>query len=148
MRNLIRRLFLLLFYFFAVYFDRDMDLMINTSSCKMTWNSDYEYPGTEEERIFNVTTEEGQEIKEHFAVCKIEFTSSIFIGPKVRVKFSGHRALSLISTHGNIEVNSPLNIIRTCGIVPLNVVVSSPSSVPKAIVNCCNHWLLRRSCSS
>lgn len=110
MRNLIRRLFLLLFYFFAVYFDRDMDLMINTSSCKMTWNSDYEYPGTEEERIFNVTTEEGQEIKEHFAVCKIEFTSSIFIGPKVRVKFSGHRALSLISTHGNIEVNSPLNI--------------------------------------
>ena len=87
-----------------------MDLMINTSSCKMTWASDYEYPGTEEDRIFNVTTEEGLEIKEHFEVCKIEFTSSIFIGPKVRVKLSGHRALSLISTRGNIEVNSPLNI--------------------------------------
>ena len=87
-----------------------MDLMINTSSCKMTWASDYEYPGNVEDRIFNVTTEEGQEIKEHLEVCKIEFTSSIFIGPKVRVKFSGHRALSLISTHGNIEINSPLNI--------------------------------------
>ena len=33
-------------------------------------------------------------------------------------------------------INSPLNIMRTCGIVPLNVVASSPSSVPKAIVNC------------
>lgn len=28
----------------------------------------------------------------------------------MRVKISGHRALSLISTHGNIEINSPLNI--------------------------------------
>ena len=87
-----------------------MDLMINTSSCKMTWASDYEYQGSEEDRIFNVSTEDGQEIKEHFEVCKIEFTSSIFIGPKVRVKISGHRALSLISTHGNIEINSRLNI--------------------------------------
>lgn len=93
-----------------MYFDRDMDLVINTSSCKMTWASDYEYLGTVEDRIFNVTTDEGKEMTEDFEVCKIEFTSSIFIGPRVRVKFSGHLALSLISTHGNIEINSPLNI--------------------------------------
>ena len=30
-------------------------------------------------------------------------------------------------------ISSPFIIIRACGIVPLNVVVSSPSSVPKAI---------------
>ena len=87
-----------------------MDLMINTSSCKMAWASVYEYPGTVEGRMFNTTTEKDLEIKEQFEVCKIEFTSSIFIGPKVRVKFSGHRAFSLISRHGNIEINSPLNI--------------------------------------
>lgn len=87
-----------------------MDLMINTSTCRMTWVPDYEYPGIVEERTFNVTTEKGLEIMEHYEVCKIEFTSSIFIGQKVRVKFSGHRAFSLISTHGNIEINSPLNI--------------------------------------
>ena len=97
-------------FLFAVYFDRDMDLMINTSSCKMTWASDYEYPGVVEDRTFNTITEEGIEIKENYQVCKIEFTSSIFIGKMVHVRFSGHRALSLISTHGNIEINSPLNI--------------------------------------
>ena len=87
-----------------------MDLVINTSSCTMTWASDYEYSGADEYEIFNTTTKDNKQITEPFEVCKIEFTSSIFIGPKVRVKFSGHRALSLISTHGNIEINSPLNI--------------------------------------
>jgi len=87
-----------------------MDLMIDTSSCKMNWASDYEYTGCLEKRTLNTTTKNGQEVKEQHEVCKIEFTSSIFIGQRVRVRFSGHRALSLISTHGNIEINSPLNI--------------------------------------
>ena len=86
-----------------------MDLMINTSSCKMNWASDYEYPGSIEKRTLDATTKNGQ-VKEQHEVCKIEFTSSIFIGQRVRVRFSGHRALSLISTHGNIEINSPLNV--------------------------------------
>lgn len=98
------------FLLFAVYFDSEMDLVINTSSCKMTWASDYEYPGNVEKQIFNTTIEKGKEITEHFEVCKIEFTSTIFIGSKVRVRIDGYRALSLISTHGNIEINSPLNI--------------------------------------
>ena len=33
-------------------------------------------------------------------------------------------------------ISSPFIIIRACGIVPLKVVVSSPSSVPKATMNC------------
>ena len=87
-----------------------MDLKINTSTCQMTWAPDYEHPGIVENRTFNVTTEKGLEMMQHYEVCKIEFTSSIFIGQQVHVKFSGHRAFSLISTHGNIEINSPLNI--------------------------------------
>jgi hypothetical protein len=36
-------------------------------------------------------------------------------------------------------IRSPLNIISVCVIVPSNVVVSSPSSVPKVIVNWRSH---------
>jgi len=35
--------------------------------------------------------------------------------------------------------SSPLNIISTWAMEPLNVVESSPSSVPKAMMNCLSH---------
>ena len=58
-------------------------------------------------------------------VCIIDFTSSIFIGQNVRVHISGQRALSLVSRHGNIEINSPLNISGSA--------LSLGSSVQKSI---------------
>lgn len=62
---------------------------------------------------------------EHDEVCTIDFTSSIFIGQNVRVHISGQRALSLVSRHGNIEINSPLNISGSA--------LSLGSSVQKSI---------------
>lgn len=75
----------------------------------MTWGHN-QYKGTIEARSFHLHAEQNQEIKGGYEVCKIEFTSSIFIGRKVRVKISGNRSLSLVSTHGNIEINSPINV--------------------------------------
>ena len=43
---------------------------------------------------------------------------------------------------------SPLNIINVCGIVPLKVVVSPPSSVPNSMVNCFSHSPWTFHCSS
>ena len=92
-----------------MYFDREMELLINTTTCTMTWTRNH-YKGAEEIRTFDLLTEQNQQIHGRYKVCKIEFTSSIFIGKKVRVKIGGNRALSLVSTHGSIEINSPLNI--------------------------------------
>ena len=75
----------------------------------MTWDRN-QYKGTTEDRSFHLRAEQSQEIKGGYEVCKIEFSSSIFIGRKVRVKVSGHRALSLISTHGSIEIISPIDV--------------------------------------
>ena len=83
-----------------VYFDKEMDLMIDTTRCKMKWSGNHEYKGQVENRYFIVPHN----------VCKIEFTSSIFIGSKVRVNISGEHALSLVSSHGNIEIYSPIDI--------------------------------------
>lgn len=72
----------------------------------MTWSGNREYVGGTESRTFNLP-KSGSVVYE---VCEIKFTSSIFIGRKVRVNIRGKRALSLISTHGNIEINSRISI--------------------------------------
>lgn len=87
-----------------MYFDRQMDLNINTTSCKMSWTNNHEYAGEIEQRTFK---------KMAYNVCKIEFSSSIRIGRQVRVKISGKRALSLISMHGSIEIFSQIDIDAT-----------------------------------
>lgn len=87
-----------------MYFDRQMDLNINTTSCKMFWTNNHEYAGEIEQRTFE---------KMAYNVCKIEFSSSIRIGRQVRVKISGKRALSLISMHGSIEIFSQIDIDAT-----------------------------------
>ncbi|XP_022793690.1 uncharacterized protein LOC111332593 [Stylophora pistillata] len=86
----------------ALYFDHRLDLKINTTSCKMTWDGNYKYDGAiEGPKTF---------MKNDYEVCKIEFSSTIFIGRQVSVRISGKRALSLISTHGSIEIHSHINI--------------------------------------
>lgn len=68
----------------------------------MTWDGNYKYDGAiEGPWTFKEKKNE---------VCKIEFSSSIFIGRQVSVRISGKRALSLISTHGSIEINSLIDI--------------------------------------
>lgn len=96
-------------FLLIVYFDKEMDLTINTTNCKMRWSGNHVYDGQLETRYFSVP---GQLAKNtaSYKVCKIEYTSSIFIGREVRTEIRGEHALSLISTHGNIEINAAINI--------------------------------------
>ena len=83
--------------------------MINTTSCEMRWYGKHECKGQIEDRSFNIPGQSKDAIIP-YKVCKIEFSSTIFIGSKVRVNITGSHALSLVSSHGNIEVHSPIDI--------------------------------------
>ena len=83
--------------------------MINTTSCEMRWYGKHECIGQIEERYFNISGQSKDAVIP-YKVCKIEFSSTIFIGSKVRVNITGSHALSLVSSHGNIEVHSPIDI--------------------------------------
>lgn len=83
--------------------------MINTTSCEMRWYGKHECKGQIEDRSFNIPGQSKDAIIP-YRVCKIEFSSTIFIGSKVRVNITGSHALSLVSSHGNIEVHSPIDI--------------------------------------
>ena len=83
--------------------------MINTTSCEMRWHGKHECKGQIEDRSFNIPGQSKDTIIP-YKVCKIEFSSTIFIGSKVRVNITGSHALSLVSYHGNIEVHSPIDI--------------------------------------
>ncbi|KAJ7382340.1 hypothetical protein OS493_035617 [Desmophyllum pertusum] len=103
----------------AVYFDKEMDLTINTSTCQMVCSGNHWYRGYIETRAFQPVS------VMHDEVCTIDFTSSIFIGQMCAFTLVGQRALSLVSRHGNIEINSPLNISGSA--------LSLGSSVQKSI---------------
>ena len=90
-----------------MYFDKEIDLTVNTTSCQMRWSGNHEYDGTLQTWHFLVP---GQAINVSYKVCKIEFASTILIGKEVRVKITGAYALSLVSTHGNIEIHSEIDI--------------------------------------
>ena len=92
-----------------MYFDRDMDLKINTTNCEMRWSGNHMLEGEINLSNFNLRRKPS-EISESYSVCKFEVTSSIFIGRSVRVNINGAHALSLTSTHGNIEMYSPIDI--------------------------------------
>ena len=92
-----------------MYFDKETDLMINTTSCQMGWYGKHECKGQIEDRSFTIPGQSKDAIIP-YKVCKIEFSSTIFIGSKVRVNITGSHALSLVSSHGNIEVHSPIDI--------------------------------------
>lgn len=83
--------------------------MINTTSCEMRWYGKHECKGQIEDRSFNIRGQSKDTIIP-YKVCKIEFSSTIFIGSKVRVNITGLHALSLVSYHGHIEVHSPIDI--------------------------------------
>ena len=83
--------------------------MINTTSCEMRWYGKHECKGQIEDRYYNIPGQSKDSIIS-YKVCKIEFSSTIFIGSKVRVNITGSHALSLVSSHGNIEVHSPFDI--------------------------------------
>lgn len=92
-----------------MYFDKETDLTIDTTNCQMRWTGNHEYKGEIKTRYFSVP-QQFTKITMSYKVCKIEFTSSIFIGRRVIVSIRGQHALSLISIHGNIEINSPIDI--------------------------------------
>lgn len=83
--------------------------MINTTSCQMGWYGKHECKGQIEDRSFTIPGQSKDAIIP-YKVCKIEFSSTIFIGSKVRVNITGSHALSLVSSHGHIEVHSPIDI--------------------------------------
>ena len=83
--------------------------MINTTSCEVRQSGKYGHKGQIEDRYFNISGQSKDTIIP-YKVCNIEFSSTIFIGFKVRVNITGSHALSLISSHGNIEVYSPIDI--------------------------------------
>ena len=86
-----------------------MDLNIDTTNCEMRWSGNHREKGEITTSNFNVRRKPSG-FTVPYKVCKLEFMSSIFIGREVRVDISGAHALSLTSTHGNIEVYSPINI--------------------------------------
>lgn len=92
-----------------MYFDKETDLIINTTSCEMRWYGKHECKGQIQDRSFNIPGQSKDTIIP-YKVCKIEFSSTIFIGSKVRVNITGSHALSLVSDHGNIEVHSSIDI--------------------------------------
>ena len=90
-----------------VYFDKELVLKINTTRCRMLWLNSRTYKGKLQRKTFS-DPETGA--VEHYSVCVIRFSSSIYIGKKVTVKVSGQHGLSLVSHYGNIEIYAPINI--------------------------------------
>ena len=86
-----------------------MDLKINTTSCQMQWGDSHRYNGSHLDRQFQVPGKPSY-FTLSYKICKIAFTSTIYIGSQVRVNISGEHAFSMESTHGNIEIKTPIDI--------------------------------------
>ncbi|XP_068722401.1 uncharacterized protein [Montipora capricornis] len=93
----------------ALFFDEEMDLKINTTSCQMQWGDSHRYNGSHLDRQFQVPGKPSY-FTLSYKICKIAFTSTIYIGSQVRVNISGEHAFSMESTHGNIEIKTPIDI--------------------------------------